>query len=66
MLKKFSKMWQGQLGELKVGKHRIELKPDAKPVFAQPRRAGPAAREAERAEVKKMLELTVIEPASTE
>ena len=66
MLKKFSKMLQGQLGELKVGKHRIELKHDAKPVFAQPRRAGPAAREAETAEVKKMLELKVIEPASTE
>ena len=66
MLRKFARMWQGHLGELKVGKHRIELKPDAKPVFSQPRRAGPAAREAETEEVRKMLDLKVIEPASTE
>ena len=67
MLGKFVSMWQGQLGQINTGvSHRIDLLPDSRPVFSQPRRAGPAGREAEEAEVKKMLDLKVIEPATTE
>ena len=48
------------------GVHRIELIPDAKPSFQQPYRAGPAQRKLEEEEIKKMLDLKVIEPSNSE
>jgi len=65
-LRPFSSMWDGKLGTITVTKHRIELKEGAKPVFSQPYRAGPKAREVEQQEVDKMLREKVIEPAKSE
>ena len=59
-------MWTGELGSVKVTEHRIKLKLDSKPVFSQPYRAGPKAREVEEKEVNKMLDADVIERAKTE
>ena len=44
----------------------MKLKPDSKPVFSQPYRAGPKAREVEEQEVNKMLDADVIERTKTE
>ena len=63
---KHTKMWSGPLGELKRKPYRIELKPGSKPVHAHPYRAGPEARKTEEAEVQRMLEAKVIEPAHSE
>lgn len=65
-LRPFSSMWGGKLGTVRVTEHRIELKPGAKPVFAQPYRAGPKAGKIEQDEVDKMLKAGVIEPARSE
>lgn len=66
MLREFEGMWQGQLGNVSVTEHRIDLEPDARPVRLPPHRAGHKAREVEKAEVDEMLRLDVIEPAATE
>jgi len=66
MLRKHSVMWSGQLGELSVTTHRIDLQPGAKPVYQAPYRAGAKAREIEREEVERMLKADVIEPAISE
>ena len=66
VLRPFKDMWTGELGSVKVTQHRIKLKPDPKPVFSQPYRAGPKAREVEEQEVNKMLDADVIERAKTE
>ena len=66
MLKKYSKMWDGTLGEINTTVHRIELVPETRPIAQAPYRAGPKAREIEAAEVQKMLEAGVIEPAQSE
>jgi len=50
---------------IKATQHRIELNDGARPVRFAPRRAGPTAREAETAEVKRQLEADVIEPTSS-
>jgi hypothetical protein len=65
-LAKHRSMWDGRLGHVHTATHRIDLTPGAKPVHAQPYRAGPRAREAEAAEVQRMLEAGVIETASSE
>jgi hypothetical protein len=59
-------MWDGRLGHVHSATHRIHLVPGAKPVHAQPYRAGPRARENEASEVQRMLKEGVIEPASSE
>ena len=46
-LEPFKDMWDGTLAKVNVGKHRIELKPGAKPVYQAPRRAGPKQRDLE-------------------
>ena len=66
MLKKYESMWNGSLGKISVTEHRIQLKDDAQPVHLQPYRAGPKAREFETAEVQRMLDNDVIEPAVSE
>ena len=66
MLDQYSDMWQGQLGKISVTEHRIKPKEGSEPVYCQPYRAGPRAREAERKQVQDMLQSGVIEPASSE
>jgi hypothetical protein len=51
VLGKHRSMWDGHLGLVHSTSHRIDLVPGAKPIHAQPYRAGPRAREAEFAEV---------------
>ena len=66
MFTRHQSMWDGHLGTFTATSHRIELVPDARPVHCHPYRAGPRARQAETAEVEKMLREGVIEPATTE
>jgi hypothetical protein len=66
MLSKFSSMWTGQLGEINITQHRIDLVPDAKPVYQAPYRAGVKGRKVEKEEVERMLKAGVIEPANSE
>jgi len=54
------------LGVSKASEHRVALNAGARPVRFAPLRAGHTAREAETAEVKRMLEVDVIEPTSSE
>lgn len=56
MLKPFSSMWDGKLGEVKVTEHRIELLPGARPVFSQPYRAGVKSRKVIQENVDKILQ----------
>ncbi len=66
MLRKHESMWSGQLGEITVTEHHIDLKPGARPYKAQPRRAGLKERELTEFEVKKQLEANVVEPSMSE
>jgi len=66
LLDQFKGMWSGKLGELKATTHHIQLKPDAKPVFSAPYRAGPPRRLESEKQVRKMLDLGVIEPSGAE
>jgi hypothetical protein len=66
LLEKHRSMWDGRLGHAHTTSHRIELTPGAKPVHCQPYRAGSRAREAESAEIQRMLKAGVIEPATAE
>jgi Retroviral aspartyl protease len=66
LLSKYRKMWDGRLGRVNSTTHRIDLVPGAKPVHSQPYPAGHSAREAESAEVQRILKAGVIEPASSE
>lgn len=56
-------MWDGHLGRIKITIHRIELKPDPKPIFQYRYRAGPKLRQLEKDEICKILKEGVIEPA---
>jgi Reverse transcriptase (RNA-dependent DNA polymerase) len=66
LVAKHRKMWDDRLDRVNATTHRIDLVPVAKPVHFQTYRAGPRAREAESAEVQRMLKAGVIEPASSE
>ena len=66
MLSEFKDMWSGRLGKIGATKHRIELKPGARPIYQAPYRAGPIAREKEKTEIDRMLRAGVIEPTSAE
>ena len=46
--------------------HRIRLKPGAVPVRQRPYKAGPLAREREKAEVERMRSMWVVEPSTGE
>ena len=45
MLKKYSRMWDGTLGEINTTVHRMELIPETRPIAQAPYRAEPKARE---------------------
>ena len=64
MLDRYKEMWSGKLGVLKGTTHRIPT--TGGPVFQAAYRAGPQARQRERDEVERMLEMKVIEPSSAE
>jgi transposase InsO family protein len=66
VLARHRSMWDGRLGQVNTTHHRIELKPGSKPIHSHPYRAGPRAREAEAAEVQRMLKAGVIEQAHSE
>jgi hypothetical protein len=59
-------MCSGQLGELSITKHRIDLQENAKPAYQASYRAGKQSREIERQEVDRMLKAGVIDPATSE
>ena len=40
LLSDFEDMWGGQVGNISATRHRIDLTPDAKPVYQAPYRAG--------------------------
>ena len=65
MLSEFKDMWSGRLGRIDATKHRINLKPGARPIYQAPYRAGPIAREKEEKEIDRILRAG-IEPTSTE
>ena len=65
LLRKYSSMWSGELGEIKVTEHHIDVLPGTRPIAQNPYRAGPRAREAEREEVERMLQAGVIEPSKS-
>ena len=44
LLRPFSAMWQGQIGQIKATTHHIDLVPNARPQRQQPYRAGPEKR----------------------
>jgi hypothetical protein len=64
MLSKHASMWDGRLGQVDSTGHHVET--TGGPIFQQPYRAGPFARTAEQAEVNRMLEEDIIEPATSE
>lgn len=45
MLKKYSRMWDGTLSEIKTTVHRVDLVPDTMPIAQAPYRGGRKARE---------------------
>ena len=67
MLETHQDMWtSGRLGEISATEHRIELEPGTKPIRSMPYRQGPAMRDKAAAEIRKMLDAGVIEPATSE
>jgi hypothetical protein len=61
-LKPFADMWEGKLGCISTVKHHIIT--SGPPIASQPYRAGPQSRTLIEAEVQRMLDMDVIEPAS--
>ena len=66
LLEEFRDMWSGQLGTISATEHRIEVDRDSRPIYQQPYRAGPKARDFEKEEVDRMLAAGVIEPSSAD
>ena len=64
MLSEFKNMWSGCFGKVDTTKHRMEMKSDGRPIYQEPYRAGPIAREKEKKEIDRMLRAGVIEPTS--
>jgi Reverse transcriptase (RNA-dependent DNA polymerase) len=62
ILRPYSSMWDGRLGEIPTVKHHIPTR--GPPIASQPYRAGPASREVIDAEIQRMLSLGIIEPAA--
>jgi len=54
LLKKHAPLWGGNLELIRGVEHRIRLKPGAVPVRQHPYKAGPLARERDKAEVERM------------
>jgi len=66
LLEKHRALWSGHLGSMKATEHRIELKPESKPVRLSPFRMGPRTRDLIKTQVDRMLKLEVIEPSQSE
>jgi len=66
LLKKHAPLWGGNVGLIRGVEHRIRLKPGAVPVRQYPYKAGPLAREREKAEVERMCSMGVIQPSTGE
>jgi len=66
LLKKHAPLWGGNLGLIRGVEHRIRLKPGAVPVRQHSYKAGPLAREREKAEVERMRSMWVVEPSTGE
>jgi len=66
LLQKHAPLWGGNLGLIRGVEHRIRLKSGAVPVRQHPYKAGPLAREREKAEVERMRSMGVIEPSTGE
>ena len=66
LLREFEGIWSGRGGTISIAKHWIDLEEGARPIYQQPYRAGHRARAIEKAEIGRMLEQGVIEPASAE
>jgi len=66
LLDHFKGMWSRKLGALKATTHHIQLKLDGKPVYSPPYRAGTHRRLEIEKQVKKMLDLGVIELSDAE
>jgi len=65
-LKKPAPLWGGNLGLIRGVEHRIRLKRGAVPVRQHPYKAGPLAREREKAEVERTRLMGVVEPSTGE
>jgi len=66
LLKKHAPLWGGNLGSIRGVEHRIRLKPGAVPVRQPPYKAGPLAREREKAEVERTRSIGVIDASTGE
>jgi len=66
LLEEYKALWAGQLGQVDVTPHRIEVTPGARPRRAQPYRASHASRDIIAKEVQRQRDLGVIEPSSDE
>ena len=67
MLETYQDMWtSGRLGEISAIEHRIDLEPGTKPICPMSYRQGPTMRDKAAAELRKMLDAGVIEPATSE
>jgi len=66
LLEQFKGTWSRKLRQLEATTHHIQLKAHAKPVFSGPYRARPHCRQEIAKQVKKMLDLGVIEPSDAE
>ena len=64
MLKRHSKLWDGELGQVRGVEHRIPTVGD--PIRQQPYRCGLKTRQAVEEEIKRMSGLDVIEPSTSE
>lgn len=65
MLRKYSPMWDGSLGEISTMEHHIELTSDAKPIAQHAFRAGPRQRDVVQKIVDEKLKAGVMEPAQS-
>eukprot|EP00170_Pyropia_yezoensis_P000121 contig_1019_g122 len=66
LLREERHLWSGELGKMDATLHRIQLKPDAKPVHLEPYRAGQHRRDEIEKHVNKMLKMDVTEPSDGE
>jgi hypothetical protein len=63
ILESHDEMWSGRLGKIHAVDHHIPT--TGSPISSQPYRAGPQSRELIDAEIKRMLKMDVIEPATS-
>ena len=66
LLRDFKSMWSGRLGKILIAKHQIDLEEGTQPIYQPPYRAEHRVRAIEKAEIGRMREEGVIEPASAE